>query len=75
MKTKNATAVGSPSTLAIDPLRMRIPANEEQPIALMYGFLYVTDLEEGSWSSETRILRARAPACRRCSTAIRPIIS
>jgi hypothetical protein len=47
VKMKNATAVGSPSTLAVDPLRTRIPANEEQPIALMYGFLYVTDLEEG----------------------------
>ncbi len=47
VKTKYATAVGSPSTLAVDPLRTRIPANEEQPIALMYGFLYVTDLEEG----------------------------
>ncbi len=47
VKTKNATAVGSPSTLAIDPLRTRIPANQEQPIALMYGFLYVTDAEEG----------------------------
>ena len=47
VKTKNATAVGSPSTLAVDPLRTRIPANEEQAIALMYGFLYVTDAEEG----------------------------
>jgi len=47
VKTKNATSVGSPSTLAVDPLRTRIPANEEQPIALMYGFLYVTDAEEG----------------------------
>jgi hypothetical protein len=47
VKTKNATAVGSPSTLAIDPLRTRVPANQEQPIALMYGFLYVTDAEEG----------------------------
>ncbi len=47
VKTKNATAVGSPSTLAVDPLRTRIPSNEEQPIALMYGFLYVTDAEEG----------------------------
>jgi hypothetical protein len=47
VKTKNATSVGSPSTLAIDPLRTRIPANQEQPIALMYGFLYVTDAEEG----------------------------
>jgi len=47
VKTRNATSVGSPSTLAVDPLRTRIPANEEQPIALMYGFLYVTDAEEG----------------------------
>ena len=47
VKTKNATSVGSPSTLAVDPLRTRIPANQEQPIALMYGFLYVTDAEEG----------------------------
>ncbi|HMD48669.1 MAG TPA: hypothetical protein VKG79_06215, partial [Bryobacteraceae bacterium] len=28
LKTKNATAVGSPSTLAIDPLRTHNPANE-----------------------------------------------
>jgi hypothetical protein len=47
VKMKNATAVGSPSTMAVDPLRTRIPANEEQPIALMYGFIYVTDIEEG----------------------------
>ncbi len=47
VRTKNATSVGSPSTLAVDPLRTRIPANQEQPIALMYGFLYVTDAEEG----------------------------
>ncbi|HUA21091.1 MAG TPA: hypothetical protein VMB25_20225 [Bryobacteraceae bacterium] len=47
VKTKDATAVGSPSTLAVDPLRTHIPANEEQPIALMYGFLYVTDAQEG----------------------------
>ncbi len=47
VSTKFATAVGSPSTLAVDPLRARLPANEEQPIALFYGFIYVTDLEEG----------------------------
>ena len=47
VKTKNATALASPSTLAVDPLRNRLPENEEQPIALMYGFLYVTDAEEG----------------------------
>jgi hypothetical protein len=47
VKTKDATSVGSPSTLAIDPLRTHRSVNEEQPIALMYGFLYVTDAEEG----------------------------
>jgi hypothetical protein len=47
VKTKDATAVGSPSTLAVDPLRTQIPANQEQPIALLYGFLYVTDAQEG----------------------------
>jgi hypothetical protein len=47
LKTRNATAVGSPSTLAIDPLRTHNPLNEEQSIAPMYGFLYVTDAEEG----------------------------
>jgi hypothetical protein len=47
VKTKYATSVGSPSTLAVDPLRSRDPRNEEQAIALFYGFLYVTDLYEG----------------------------
>src|ERR1700722_13439128 len=45
--TKNAAAVASPSTLAIDPLRQRLPENEEQPIHLLYGFLYIADKEEG----------------------------
>lgn len=61
VKTKNATAVGSPSTLAVDPLRTRIPANEEQPIALMYGFLYVTDAEEGLVVIGDPNLKAKAP--------------
>lgn len=47
LKTKYATAVASPSTMAVDPLRTHIPENEEQPAALMYGFLYVADREEG----------------------------
>ncbi len=45
--TKNAMAVASPSTLAVDPLRKQLPENEEQPIHLLYGFLYVADREEG----------------------------
>jgi len=47
VKTKYAQAVASPSTLAIDPLRTQRPENEEQPIHLMYGFLYIADKYEG----------------------------
>jgi hypothetical protein len=54
VKTKYATGVASPSTLAVDPLRKKRPENEEaenrddkQPIHLVYGFLYVSDKEEG----------------------------
>ena len=47
VSTKNALAVASPTTLAVDPLRQRLPENEEQPIHLLYGFLYVADKEEG----------------------------
>jgi hypothetical protein len=45
--TKNALAVASPTTLAVDPLRQQLPENEEQPMHLLYGFLYVADKEEG----------------------------
>ena len=47
LKTKFATAVATPTTLAVDPVRKRHPENEEQPIHPMYGFLYVTDRDEG----------------------------
>ena len=47
VKTKYATAVATPTTLGVDPLRAQHPENEEQKIHLMYGFLYVTDREEG----------------------------
>jgi hypothetical protein len=45
--TKNALAVASPTTLGVDPLRQQLPENEEQPIHLLYGFLYVADQQEG----------------------------
>jgi hypothetical protein len=45
--SKNAVAVASPTTLGVDPLRQQLPENEEQPIHLLYGFLYVADREEG----------------------------
>ncbi|HEX9759367.1 MAG TPA: hypothetical protein VGA40_00530 [Candidatus Acidoferrales bacterium] len=45
--TKYATGVATPTTLGVDPLRTRDPANEEQSIHLIYGFLYVADKYEG----------------------------
>ncbi|MFQ5656027.1 MAG: hypothetical protein ACE5G5_00630 [Candidatus Methylomirabilales bacterium] len=47
VKTKYATAVASPTTLAVDPTRSRRAENQEQPIHLLYAFLYVTDKYEG----------------------------
>ncbi|HEY5328482.1 MAG TPA: multiheme c-type cytochrome [Acidobacteriaceae bacterium] len=47
LKTKFATAVASPSTLALDPLRKQIAENEEQRIHPLYAYLYVTDKYEG----------------------------
>jgi hypothetical protein len=45
--TKYAMSIATPTTLAVDPLRTHRPENEEQPVHLMYGFLYVADKEEG----------------------------
>ncbi len=47
VKTKYATAVATPTTLGVDPLRTQHPQNEEQKIHLVYGFLYVADRDEG----------------------------
>jgi hypothetical protein len=47
VKTKYATAVASPSTLAVDPARSRRPENQEQPIHPVYAYLYVSDKFEG----------------------------
>ena len=45
--TRYATSVALPSTLALDPSRQHIPENEEQQIDPFYGFVYVSDREEG----------------------------
>jgi hypothetical protein len=47
VKTKFATSIASPSTLALDPLRTQVAENEEQGIAPLYAFLYVADRYEG----------------------------
>ena len=45
--TPYATSVALPSTLALDPARLHLPENEEQPIDMFYAFVYVSDREEG----------------------------
>lgn len=54
VKTKYATAVASPATIAVNPTRNHRPENEEaqyrddkQPIHPLYAYLYVTDKYEG----------------------------
>jgi hypothetical protein len=59
--TKNALAVASPTTLGVDPLRTQLPQNEEQPIHLLYGFLYVADKEEGLVIIGDPNLRSKSP--------------
>lgn len=61
LPTKNAVAVASPTTLGVDPLRTRIAENEEQPIHLIYGFLYVADKEEGLVVVGNPDLKAKSP--------------
>jgi len=59
--TKNAVAVASPTTLGVDPLRRQIPENEEQPIHLLYGFLYVADKQEGLVVIGNPDLKSKSP--------------
>ncbi|MDW8344195.1 MAG: hypothetical protein RMM51_06850 [Verrucomicrobiae bacterium] len=47
VKTRYATSVALPSTLLNDPMRVRLPENEEQPIHPLYNYAFITDLEEG----------------------------
>jgi hypothetical protein len=61
LPTKNALAIASPTTLGVDPLRTRIPENEEQSIHLLYGFLYVADKEEGLVIVGNPDLKSRSP--------------
>jgi hypothetical protein len=67
VKTKNAVAIASPTTLGVDPLRSHNPKNEECPpgqlfcIPLFYGFLYVADLEEGLVIVGDRNLTGQSP--------------
>jgi hypothetical protein len=59
--TKDAVAVASPTTLGVDPLRVQLPENEEQPIPPLYGFLYVADSKEGLVVIGNPNLKAESP--------------
>jgi len=61
LPTKDAVAVASPTTLGVDPLRSRVPENEERPIHLLYGFLYVADKEEGLVIVGNPDLKSKSP--------------
>jgi hypothetical protein len=61
LKTKDAVSIASPTTLGVDPLRVKPPENEEQPIHLIYGFLFVADREEGLVVVGTPDLKAKSP--------------
>jgi hypothetical protein len=47
VKTRFATAVSAPTTLGVDPVRTHAAENQEQPIAKVYGYIYLTDRDEG----------------------------
>jgi len=47
VKTPYATGVAAPATTAPDPTRTHNPDNFEGTVHAMYGYLYVSDLEEG----------------------------
>jgi hypothetical protein len=59
--TKYAMAVATPTTLGVDPLRTHRSENEEQPIHLIYGFLYVADKLEGLVVIGDPNLKSRSP--------------
>ena len=61
LPTKYATAVASPTTLGVDPLRSHLKENEEQAVHLMYGFLYVADKYEGLIVVGNPDLNAKSP--------------
>ncbi|MFZ0414345.1 MAG: hypothetical protein WAM15_05825, partial [Candidatus Acidiferrales bacterium] len=61
VKTKYATDVATPTTLAVDPTRTQFAENQEQAIHLMYGFLYVTDKYEGLIVVGDPNLKSKAP--------------
>ena len=67
--TRHATAVAAPSTLALDPARSKRPENQEQAIHPLYGYIYITDLEEGLVLSTAATLLDGNPSNNRLTRA------
>jgi hypothetical protein len=47
VRTKYATSLAAPTTVAPDPTRKQFPENREQKVHAMYGSIYITDKVEG----------------------------
>lgn len=47
LRTKYATSVTAATTIAPDPTRVHFEANDEPSIHAIYGYIFVTDREEG----------------------------
>ena len=47
VRTKYATDVAAPTTIAPDPTRKQHPENMESPVDMLYAYIYVTDKYEG----------------------------
>lgn len=47
VRSKYATAVAAPATMAPDPTRTQRPENREQTVHPIYGYIFVADREEG----------------------------
>ena len=47
VRSKFATSVAAPSTIAPDPTRTHNPANHERTVHPLYGYIYFTDKYEG----------------------------
>jgi hypothetical protein len=47
LPTRYATFIAAPTTVAVDPTRTHMPANREQPIHSLFGYLYICDKYEG----------------------------
>lgn len=47
VRTKYATSVAAPTTIAPDPTRTHRPENHEASVHALYGYIYATDLYDG----------------------------